>query len=147
MKTASYIAAIHKALFSFQMIEEALRICVGLSYEVLEKSAPKPIAFRFNPKDINKASLGKLINMFSTVSSNTELASDLWKVVEWRNYCAHNAFVHEFLDRTTKSPFKAHGSEDVEAVAKVARSLVERLGAEMKEIREAHKTVLGNGHA
>jgi len=128
------------------MIEEALRICVGLSYEVLENSAPTPIVFRFKAKDINKASLGKLINMFSAVSSNAELIIDLGKVVEWRNYCAHNAFVHEFLDRTTKSPFKAHGSEDVEVVARVASSLVERLGTEMKAIREAHRAVIGNGH-
>jgi hypothetical protein len=63
LASGSYIAAINKALLSFQMIEEALKICVGLSYEVIAKAAPAPIVFRYDLAGINNAPLGKLIKM------------------------------------------------------------------------------------
>lgn len=136
--SASYLAAIHMALLSFQMVEEALKICIGLSYQVIEKAVPAPIVFRFDPASINDAPLGKLIKMFSAVNSNAELVRDLGKITKWRNFCAHNSFAHEFLDRAGKSPFTAHSAEDVEAVVKFSTSLVERLANEMKIIRELH---------
>lgn len=84
--------------------------------------------------------------MFTEVNCNAELIGDLGKVVKWRNFCAHNAFAHEFLDRASASPFTAHDTEDVIAVVKFSSSLVERLGSEMKVLRELHQVVLGNGH-
>lgn len=142
----SYLATVHKALLSFQMIEEALKICVGLSYEVIAKTAPTPIVFRFDPAIINSTPLGKLIKMFSEVNCNAELISDLRKVLKWRNFCAHNAFVHEFLDRAGASPFAAHDTEDVQAIVKFSTALVERLGNEIKVLRELHRVVIGDGH-
>ena len=144
--SGSYLAAAHKALLSFQMIEEALKICVGLSYEVIAKAAPAPIVFRFDPAAINNAPLGKLVKMFSEINCNTELVSDLGKVLKWRNYCAHNAFAHEFLDRAGASPFAAHDTEDVHAVVRFSTNLLERLGNEMKVLRELHQVVIGNSH-
>jgi hypothetical protein len=139
----SYKAAVHNALLSFQMIEEALKICVGLSYEVIAKAAPAPIVFRFDPAIINSAPLGKLIKMFSEINCNTELVGDLGKVMKWRNFCAHNAFAHEFLDRAGASPFTAHDTEDVQAVGKFSADLVERLGNEMKALRKLHRVAKG----
>jgi hypothetical protein len=144
--SAAYIAAINKALLSFQMIEEALKICVGLSYELIAKTAPTPIVFRFDSAGINSAPMGKLIRMFSDINSNTELISDLGRVLKWRNFCAHNAFAHEFLDSAGASPFKAHDAEDVKVIVQFSSALVERLGNEMKEIRELHQVVMGNRH-
>lgn len=140
----AYIAAINKALLSFQMVEEALKICIGLSYELIAKAAPAPVVFRFDPAGINNAPMGKLIPMFSEINSNAELISDLGKVLKWRNFCAHNAFAHEFLDRAGASPFKAHDTEQVKVVVQVSSALVERLGNELKEIRELHQVVVGN---
>lgn len=88
-----------------------------------------------------KAPLERLISMFSTVTANEELVKDLRKVTEWRNYCAHNAFVHEFLDRASKSPFKQHPVEDIHVITEFAANLVERLGTEMKTIRAMHSVV------
>jgi|GEM_PF-2247141 len=142
MKNEPYIAALNGALLSFQMIEEALKICVGLSYEIIRATAPSPIVFRFNPVAVVNAPLGKLIKMFSEVTANDELVNDLRKVIEWRNFCAHNAFAHEFLNRASKSPFKSHPAEDVKAIVKFSANLVERLGNEMKLIREIHVAVI-----
>lgn len=142
----SYLAAVHKALLSFQVIEEALKICVGLSYEVIAKEVPSPVVFRFDPAIINSAPLGKLIKMFSEINCNTELVGDLGKILKWRNFCAHNPFAHEFLDRAGASPFTAHDTEDVQAVVKFSADLVERLGNEMKSLRKLHRVVVGDQH-
>lgn len=146
MRNEKYIAAINTALLSFQMIEEALKICVGLSYEVIGATTPPPIVFRFDSTVIMKAPLERLINMFSTVSANGELVKDLRKVIEWRNYCAHNAFVHEFLESGSKSPFKPHPVEDIHVIIKFAAILVERLGGEILTIRATHAVVTGENH-
>jgi hypothetical protein len=82
--------------------------------------------------------------MFSEVNCNSELIGDLGKVVKWRNFCAHNAFVHDYLDRASESPFSAHETEDVIAVVKLSSALVERLCSEMKVLRDLHQVVLRN---
>jgi len=143
MKNEAYLVAINKALLSFQMIEEALKHCVGLSYEIIRATAPPPIVFRFDPAVVVNAPLDRLIKMFSAVTVNEELVKDLRKVIEWRNYCAHNAFVHEFLDRASKSPFKPHPVEDIDIIIKFSAGLVERLGNEMKSISAMHVAVIG----
>ena len=143
MKNEEYINAVNRAIISFQMIEEALKICIGMSYEIIRATTPLPIVFRFEPEAITRAPLERLIKMFSAVTLNDELIKDLRKVIEWRNYCAHNAFVHEFLDRMGRSPFKPHPIEDVATIIKFSIWLVERVGDEMKSIRKLHAEVIG----
>ena len=87
------------------------------------------------------------IELFSQVSNNADLISDLRKVTKWRNFCAHNAFAHEFLNRTSKSNFTPHKVEDVETVVQFCANLVERLGNEMSPIRTAHKALVGESQA
>ncbi len=60
----SYIQAVQNALLSFQMIEEALKMCVGMSYEVIAKTAPSRVVFSFDPAEINNAPLRRLIKCF-----------------------------------------------------------------------------------
>lgn len=74
--------------------------------------------------------------MFSGVTGNVDLVKDIRKVNEWRNFCAHSAFAHEFLNRAGKSPFKPHSTEDVQNIIKFCASLVERLGEEIELLRE-----------
>ena len=146
MRNEAYIAAINRALLSFQMIEEALKICVGLSYEIIRATAPTPIVFRFDPAAIVSAPLERLIKMFSAVAANDDLVKDLRKVIEWRNYCAHAAFVHEFFDRASKSPFNPHTVEDIHTIIKFSADLVERLGNEIKAIRATHVVITREYH-
>lgn len=82
--------------------------------------------------------------MFSKLNGNTKLIDDLEKVVAWRNFCAHNAFAHEFLDRASASPFAKHEAEDIEIISKFSVELVERVGNELKAIRELHRSVFGD---
>ena len=143
MRDEKYLIWLNKTLLSFQMIEEALRLCVGLSYEIIASSIPSDLDFKFSPDSINNAALGRLISMFSNTSKNDVLIEDLKKVVKWRNFCAHNAFTHEFLDRNSKSSFTHHSADDIEQVAKISSELALRLGDELKKIQKIHTELIG----
>jgi hypothetical protein len=141
-----YILAVQNALFSFQMIEEALKICVELSYQIIARSAPSPITFNFDASAINNTPLGKLIKMFSGVSANLQLIKDLRKIEEWRNFCAHCAYAHEFMSRQSGEPISAKDVEDVKIITTFSISLLEQVSNEMLILREMHKALFKVKH-
>lgn len=141
MKDNDYIHAASNAMLTFQMIEEALKICIGLSYQIIAMSAQSPVHFRFDPKAINAAAFGKLISMYEVVTSTPEVAVDLRKLVQWRNFFAHNAFRHELLARSGSSPFESHSVEDVRKVVMAASEMVERLGKEVQQLQTIYRSV------
>ena len=142
-KNHVYVLAVQNALFAFQMIEEALKIYIGVSYEILKRTAPSPVAFNFDASAINKAPLGKLIKMFWGVSANNTLIGDLRKIEEWRNFCAHRAYTHEFMSRQSATPVSAQDVDDVQTISTFAVSLVKQIGNDMLILLETHRTVFG----
>ncbi|MBN4065570.1 hypothetical protein JYT85_02860 [Desulfocapsa sp. AH-315-G09] len=145
MRDDKYLTCLNKALLSFQMIEESLKLCIGLSYEVIAGSIPSDIAFKFSPESINNAALGRLIRMFANISKNETLIDDLQKVVNWRNFCAHNAYAHEFLKRNSNSLFTQHSAEDLGKVSIFSSDLVLRLSNELKKIQKIHTELISSG--
>ncbi len=133
-------------MLTFQMIEEALKICIGLSYQIIQATVPSPVQYRFSVKSINNAAMGRLISMYEEITSTPELANDLRKITEWRNFFAHNSFRHELLARTDSSPFRQHSIEDVRRVVLFSGELVERLGKEVQKLQKVYKSVIGKDH-
>jgi len=140
-KNHAYVLTVQNALFAFQMIEEALKIYIGGSYEIIKRTAPSPVAFNFDSSAINNAPLGKLIKMFSGVSANNKLIGDLRKIEEWRNFCAHRAYTHEFMSRQSGTPVSAKDVDDIKTVTTFAVDLVKQIGNDMLILRETHRTV------
>ena len=138
VKNETYISAVQNALFTFQMIEEALKICIGLSYEIIGFSTPPPVAFNFDTKAIINAPLGKLTKLYSSVSANNHLVAEIKKIEEWRNFCAHGAFTHEFLQRGTANAVSIDNINDIQKVISVSVKIVEQLGAEIIALRTVH---------
>lgn len=138
IKNEIYISAVQNALFTFQMIEEALKICIRGSYEILVRSAPSPVVFSFDAAAITNSPLGQLIKMFSRVSANSTLVKELKPIEEWRNFCAHRAYTHEFLKRGTSEAVSQSDIDDLQKVTAAGVKLVEQLGVEMVAIRAAH---------
>ena len=81
--------------------------------------------------------------MFSGVSANNKLIGDLRKIEEWRNFCAHRAYTHEFMSRQSGTPVSAKDVEDVKTVTTFAVDLVKKIGDDMLILRETHRTVFG----
>ncbi|MDP3696007.1 MAG: hypothetical protein Q8R42_07835 [Desulfocapsaceae bacterium] len=146
MKNDAYIEAASKAMLTFQMIEEALKICIGLSYQIIQATVKSPVQYRFSVKSINNAAMGRLISMYEEITSTPELANDLRKITEWRNFFAHNAFRHALLASTDNSPFSQHSIEDVRRVVLFSAELVERLGKEVQKLQKVYKSVIGKDH-
>ncbi len=146
MKDEQYLTWVSKALVSFQLVEEALKLCIGVSYEIIAASNPPEVDFQFSPSSINDAPLGNLIRMFSNVSKNEALVAELKSkdVLKWRNFCAHNAFMHEFMSRTSKSTFSPHSADEVEAVARHVAGLGLKLRDELKRLQSIHSRVCGD---
>jgi len=137
-KNEVYISTVQNALFTFQMIEEALKICIRGSYEIIVRSAPTPVVFNFEAAAITNAPLGRLINMFSGVSANSTLVTELKSIEKWRNFCAHGAYAHEFLKRGTSEAVSQNDIDDVRKVTAAGVKLVEQLGVEIVAIQAAH---------
>lgn len=146
MKNDDYIHAASNAMLTFQMIEEALKICVGLSYQIIQATAPSPVHYRFNAKSINSAAMGKLISMYEVITPTPELVSDLRKLTEWRNFFAHNAFRHELLARNGNSPFHNHSIDDVRNVVMYSAEIVKRLSKEVQELQSLYKSIMGKDY-
>jgi hypothetical protein len=81
--------------------------------------------------------------MYEVVTSTPQVAADLRKLVQWRNFFAHNAFRHELLARSGSSPFGSHSVEDVRKVVLAAREVVERLGKEVQQLQTTYRSVAG----
>lgn len=139
LKNDAYVLAVQQALFSFQMIEEALKLSVRGSYEIIQFVAPSPVVFNFEPSAIANAPLGKLIKLFANVSSDKELIADLRKIEEWRNFCAHRAYVHEFMSRQSGEAVSEQDVEDVREITAFSVKLVEQLADVLRVLQQVHK--------
>lgn len=143
MKNDAYIRVASTTMLIFQMIEEALKICIGLSHQIIAITVPCPVQFRLNATSINNSALGRLITMYEVVTSRAELVKDLRKLTEWRNFFVHNAFMHELLARGGNSPFTQHSVEDLGKVLEDAKEVLVRLGQEVKELQALYKSISG----
>ncbi|WP_300496937.1 hypothetical protein [uncultured Methylophaga sp.] len=141
MKNNNYIEASTNAILSFQMLEEVLKICIGLSYEIIQLSITKPLQFRFQANDINNLPLEQLVSKYKVITSKPEQADEIKKIIKWRNFIAHNAFRHEFLSRTDNSPFDKHSPEDITKVLTETKRLISCLAEEMKELQQTLKSL------
>ncbi|MGO2007920.1 hypothetical protein [Vreelandella alkaliphila] len=140
MRDDQYFVSVSKALLSYQMVGEALKLCIGVSYEVIAASNPPEVSFKFSPASINDAPLGNLVKMFAKVSNNQALIKELQakKLGKWRNFFAHNAFAHEFMSRNSQSSYTPHSVEEVQQVSLYVGELVLKLGEELKALQKVH---------
>jgi hypothetical protein len=101
-----------------------------------------PIVFSFDIPAITNAPLGKLIKMYSSISTNTNLIEGLKKIEKWRNFCAHSAFKHEFMKRKSDTPVSDKDVLDIKEVITFAVKLVEEISEDMSKLRDVHRKLL-----
>ncbi|OJF68042.1 hypothetical protein BK026_04190 [Alteromonas sp. V450] len=76
--------------------------------------------------------------MYSLVSSNDDLIKKLRKVEPWRNFCAHNAYLHEYFSRTNSSPYSTHTEDDIDKVLLHTKELLAFLNEDVKKLTSLH---------
>lgn len=137
----SFISKVQSALSAFQMLEEGLKIVIGLSYEVIQATTPEPVKFTFSEDEIYNAPLGKLKKMYLRVSGNAALGKEVDQLIAWRNYCAHRAFMEESMSRTDAQRENQKDEPGFVAATQATHQALQKIKTELQELRQLHTSI------
>jgi len=142
MDEVDFTAPLQKALLSFQFIEECLKTYLTDVFLLARHRCAKdvPIDVVSLRKLIDKKTLGSLITLFSCVTSNTALVTDLKGLSGKRNFCAHQAFLLTYEEQNDHEFLRKHTTE-LREIADSAHDAMMRLTDEMKKLRERPTTL------
>ena len=107
-----YRYAVTNALAGFQLIEESLKGYIEFYHETVRRFLPEEIAYDYSRKDVQDAALGKLTNVFSKITKNRQLISDLRSLQRMRDELAHTALI-ELFGSPPSSPFFEHKTSEL----------------------------------
>ena len=74
-------------------MEEALKSCVAMSYDIIRSSCNASVAFHYTRDDVEKDSLSSILRKYEKLSNDVELVSKIRQLIPARNECAHNALL------------------------------------------------------
>ena len=77
-----------RLLGSFQLLEFALKIYIGLSYKVIQTRVENLVHFDNTEDDLNDLPLGRLLSLFKKLNSTSALLVRLQKLQSDRNHVA-----------------------------------------------------------
>lgn len=80
-------------LTNFQLLELALKIYIGTSYDYIHALVEDRIHFGFSVEDVESYPLERLLNVFGKLNGNEGLKKRLNKLRKERNYIAHEALL------------------------------------------------------
>ena len=123
-----------RALAFMQMIEEALRLYVGTAEQLIAAGVPYGVPFRVSRKEIKKASLGTITNMFEKVNRNEDLIRNLRELPEHRNYLAHTAFMQSVQGIHDESIDLDYAKNHAIEVGDRAEKLLTTIGQELRSL-------------
>lgn len=128
----SFAQAVQTALYTFQMLEQGLKVVISLLYDVT--TTPLKENFR---EGISKAPLGQLRKMYLKISTNTALAEDIKTIQPWRDFCAHRAYAAEFMNRSI--PDQKNEFAGVLSSTVLARSILETIQEEILQLQSKER--------
>jgi len=91
----SYVNAVFDALMTFQAIEDLLKKCILMSYEIIKYSCSSKVSFNPSPNQImaikNRLGLGGLAEKFKEVTPHKNTCETIQAIAKTRNILAHRA--------------------------------------------------------
>ena len=88
-----YKERVTSILANFQLLELALKIYIGKSYDLIAYLVEDRIHFDFSISDVENYPLERLLNLFGKMNRNEELKKRLNKLRAERNYIAHEGLL------------------------------------------------------
>jgi hypothetical protein len=88
-----YSSAVNQVLAGYQLIEEMLKSYIATHFELTRAILAGRLHFDFHREDYQDAALGRLIQVFSKLTPNKALVSDLRSVVRHRDQIAHKSLL------------------------------------------------------
>ena len=85
-------------LTNFQLMEFALKIYIGKSYEFIQFLVGEKVHFDFSINDVKNYPLERLLGLFGKLNDNKELKKRLDKLRSQRNDLAHDALLFTIGD-------------------------------------------------
>jgi hypothetical protein len=110
--TESYFDDIPKVFLNFQMLEDALRNYLFRCEVFILVKMRGIIDLKFDLNPIEKASLGKLVDLFEKHNKNIALIERLRKIIPDRNFFAHDAYTHIYDEKGKSNETKVVASNE-----------------------------------
>ncbi|PQA78484.1 hypothetical protein [Rhodoferax sp. TS-BS-61-7] len=92
-ETKFYKERVVSILSNFQLLELALKIYIGKSYELIQHLVGSRIHFDFSVSDVESYPLERQLNLFGKLNDNESLKTRLNKLKSKRNFVAHEALL------------------------------------------------------
>lgn len=93
MSFDQYINNVSRTIMAFQYLEVMLKLYIRDCDAVIQKSVKELFHYSEREKEIEKLSLGRLIEEFSKRSNKTECITGMKKLNKLRNEFAHTAYL------------------------------------------------------
>jgi len=88
-----YREGVAHTLGGFQLLEDGLKTYLGVYYRTINALLKGRLHFGYERADIQDASLGRLLTVFSKVCANQALVAEMRSLVKHRDQAAHQAFI------------------------------------------------------
>ena len=92
-----YMSVAQRSMLQFQLIEEGLKAHISIAHQVIQRSIPAELHFKFSNEEIDSMPLERLINTFTRYTRNSVLVKQLNEIRGLRNHLAHRAFALAFF--------------------------------------------------
>ena len=129
-------AAVVEAIMEFQFFEERLKCYLYDAYKLIKLRINGCLTFNYSEKEIDNASLGKLIFLYKKVSSNEKLFNKMEMLAADRNYVSHKGFVVQCKVHSETEKYEDE-IEKIKGITKRLRSCVMPIWSEAKNISAA----------
>ncbi len=132
----NYTEILNRVLIDFQFIEEAFKMYISYTDKIIQREVSSFFPYKSTRKDINKFTLGKLINKYSKVSNNTHLAKRARALTSERNRLAHQGFIFTYSEQKNEA-FLKQQTANLEETHIEATELLGELIQELKNLEES----------
>lgn len=129
-----YFDKVTMVLMDFQYIELALASYIISANKKIKEKMKDTIPFKYGPNDIQKDSLGKLVDKFSKINNNEELIKKLKNLIPRRNEVAHKSLVFPSEEKNDNI-FKAILTSDLNRLHKELKEVFSVLLDEFKRLK------------
>lgn len=129
-----YRDGVTQALAGFQLMEENLKIYIGMHFDCIRLLVDEKLYFEFSRSDYQEAALGRLINTFSKLCRNKALITDLRAIIRKRDHVAHQALLKIYSDAPLSPTDYIPHLKEINDLVQELPGLLQRIVNEMAEL-------------
>lgn len=132
-KLQEYFDLLPHCILKFQYIEEGLRFCLYRCHGVVAIKLKGTIPYKAPLQSIEKAAMGKLINLYQPFTDDKDFIKSLNSVKAKRDHIAHQGYVLT-VEEQHNNDFVAEKLKELIDALEAFDSCYEELSAKMAEI-------------